>query len=148
MEQLNIDIEANAYEKTLTPKNCCSTDDEMTINFCEEGNVADPSAINGTCSDLTTPMDVTSGEECCSICLEDFVEHEIVIMLPKCSHIFHTECIKQWVTRPKANANSCPMCKCTILEEKMKKMQQLQQDQQQQQLENVPTRIQDDEEQG
>lgn len=47
-------------------------------------------------------------EEACSICLEDFKEEDEVITLP-CSghHIFHSQCILEWLPRN----NACPLCK-------------------------------------
>ncbi|KAH8382654.1 hypothetical protein KR009_004651 [Drosophila setifemur] len=43
----------------------------------------------------------------CVICLEDFVEDEILRLLP-CSHPYHTHCIDPWLTE---NRRVCPMCK-------------------------------------
>ena len=42
----------------------------------------------------------------CVICLEDFKDKERIICLP-CIHVFHSECIKSWLTKD----NCCPTCK-------------------------------------
>jgi hypothetical protein len=42
----------------------------------------------------------------CVICLQDFQNGEKATFLP-CFHIFHTECIKNWLQ----NENTCPICK-------------------------------------
>lgn len=50
-------------------------------------------------------------ESCCSICLEEYNEDELLRQLP-CHHEFHTECIVQWLTtRSRQQSNSCPLCK-------------------------------------
>ena len=45
----------------------------------------------------------------CTICLEDFIEREEVVLCP-CKHCYHQHCIKDWLRMK----NSCPMCKLTI----------------------------------
>lgn len=51
-----------------------------------------------------------SDDEKCPICLGDFEDEEMVIVLPRCSHIFHTLCIKEWMKR----ASSCPTCRAPM----------------------------------
>ena len=46
----------------------------------------------------------------CIICMESFVENEDVKKLP-CEHIFHKECIAQWLT----NEKTCPFCKNEVI---------------------------------
>ncbi|KAL5559061.1 hypothetical protein UlMin_035272 [Ulmus minor] len=48
-------------------------------------------------------------EPCC-VCQEDYNDGEDIGTL-ECGHDFHTECIKQWLTRK----NLCPICKTTAL---------------------------------
>ena len=53
------------------------------------------------------------GEATCTICYTDFREEpEKVIAELNCSnkHIFHADCLKQWV----ANNKTCPLCKEVI----------------------------------
>ena len=45
----------------------------------------------------------------CIICMEEFEEKERVKYLP-CNHLFHHNCIRQWLLREK----SCPFCKSII----------------------------------
>jgi Ring finger domain len=52
--------------------------------------------------------------ECCSICLEEFSDDEIVTALPRCCHLFHTTCIGQWILERKSN--NCPLCKSLVIE--------------------------------
>ena len=45
----------------------------------------------------------------CIICMEEFKEKEKIKLLP-CGHIFHPNCIKEWLMKQK----SCPFCKSEI----------------------------------
>ena len=45
----------------------------------------------------------------CIICMEEFENNENVKLLP-CEHIFHKNCIKQWLLKQK----TCPFCKAEI----------------------------------
>lgn len=49
-------------------------------------------------------------DECCCICLEDYSEGDVVIVL-QCKHIYHTECIRDW------HVNICPTCKAPLLDQ-------------------------------
>ncbi|XP_062098678.1 probable E3 ubiquitin-protein ligase RHG1A isoform X2 [Humulus lupulus] len=51
----------------------------------------------------------SEAEPCC-ICQEEYKEGEHIGTL-ECSHDFHTQCIKQWLT----HKNLCPICKTTAL---------------------------------
>ena len=48
-------------------------------------------------------------EECCSICLETFGQDECVRKI-KCKHVFHQKCIDQWLVRK----GECPNCKASL----------------------------------
>ncbi|KAF8033984.1 hypothetical protein BT93_C0300 [Corymbia citriodora subsp. variegata] len=43
----------------------------------------------------------------CSICLSKFRDIELLRLLPKCKHAFHTTCIDQWLE----SNSSCPLCR-------------------------------------
>ena len=47
---------------------------------------------------------------CCAICVEDILENTEVIRKLECNHIYHIECIDNWLIL-KAQ---CPMCKLHI----------------------------------
>ena len=46
----------------------------------------------------------------CPICLEDY-EIEMILNKLQCNHIYHQECIIEWLKRDK----TCPICKHNIL---------------------------------
>ncbi|KAL7593876.1 hypothetical protein Lser_V15G35356 [Lactuca serriola] len=43
----------------------------------------------------------------CAICLQDFEKEEEGRELPSCRHVFHLECIDEWLIRQ----GSCPICR-------------------------------------
>mmetsp|Transcript_31958 Transcript_31958/g.74847 ORF Transcript_31958/g.74847 Transcript_31958/m.74847 type:complete len:269 (+) Transcript_31958:244-1050(+) len=46
----------------------------------------------------------------CSICLEAFVDG-IQLSRPRCQHIFHEACLKEWLHR----ATQCPLCRAAVI---------------------------------
>lgn len=48
--------------------------------------------------------------EACTICLDDFKDDEAVVKIKKCSHLFHKQCIKEWLK----NKDKCPNCNCIV----------------------------------
>ncbi|KAI3449759.1 hypothetical protein Pfo_006424 [Paulownia fortunei] len=46
----------------------------------------------------------------CVVCLNEFQNHDMLRVLPKCSHAFHLDCIDVWL---QSNSN-CPLCRSTI----------------------------------
>ena len=49
----------------------------------------------------------------CAICLEEFQRNDIIKEFYKCKHIFHKDCLKNWLKR----ANLCPLCKHDLTED-------------------------------
>lgn len=43
----------------------------------------------------------------CSVCLSEFMEGELVRVLPECLHAFHVSCIDMWLQ----SHASCPLCR-------------------------------------
>ncbi|KAK4563991.1 hypothetical protein RGQ29_006190 [Quercus rubra] len=52
---------------------------------------------------------------CCSICLADYNDTDVLRMLPDCSHIFHLKCVDSWL---RLHA-TCPVCRNSPLPEVM-----------------------------
>ena len=46
----------------------------------------------------------------CSICLDDFEINDKVCRTKICNHLFHKECLKEWLK----TENSCPVCRNII----------------------------------
>lgn len=52
--------------------------------------------------------------ECCVICLGAFVFGESIRVLPRCKHVFHKDCIDQWMP---VRSLDCPVCRVRSIEE-------------------------------
>ncbi|KAK6531595.1 hypothetical protein TWF694_002779 [Orbilia ellipsospora] len=61
----------------------------------------------------TTVIRLNPGERCL-VCLSDFESGEISRQLVKCQHVFHKDCIDEWLT---TGRNSCPLCRGKGVEE-------------------------------
>ncbi|KAF5092735.1 hypothetical protein D0Z00_004438 [Geotrichum galactomycetum] len=62
----------------------------------------------GTDSDIGKDGAQLTPEGRCQICLSDFEKNEECRFLVNCKHVFHRECIDQWLT---TGRNSCPLCR-------------------------------------
>ena len=47
----------------------------------------------------------------CSICLDDYSDAENKITKLECGHIYHKECVKDWLE----NNSTCPVCRTEIM---------------------------------
>ncbi|KAL4614815.1 hypothetical protein ACB092_07G079700 [Castanea dentata] len=52
-----------------------------------------------------------STTSCCSICLADYKDTDVLRDLPDCGHLFHLECVDSWL---KLHA-TCPVCRNSSL---------------------------------
>jgi hypothetical protein len=48
----------------------------------------------------------------CAVCLGEFVDGELLRLLPRCAHAFHVRCIDTWL---RAHVN-CPFCRSHVLD--------------------------------
>lgn len=46
----------------------------------------------------------------CAVCLSEFDDDETLRLLPKCSHVFHPDCIDTWL----ASHVTCPVCRTNL----------------------------------
>ena len=51
-------------------------------------------------------------EQTCTICTENYINGDKVIILPGCQHLYHTRCIDPWLIKKSA----CPNCRSNIRE--------------------------------
>jgi E3 ubiquitin-protein ligase ATL6/9/15/31/42/55 len=47
----------------------------------------------------------------CAVCLSEFDDDETLRLLPKCSHVFHQDCIDTWL----ASHVTCPVCRANLV---------------------------------
>jgi Ring finger domain len=55
------------------------------------------------------------GEKYCTICLVEFKAAEKIQEILVCSHIFHIDCIKQWINSKSKHSVLCPNCNKSII---------------------------------
>ena len=115
----------NSYNKNINYISSVSSDlediiDNRNININELRNMRDrffslnlglddDTINNYPISKIKDINKLSEDKKRCTICLEDFKNNDDTIILP-CIHIFHEECIKNWM---KQN-DSCPICKYQI----------------------------------
>ncbi|XP_078165204.1 putative RING-H2 finger protein ATL36 [Carex rostrata] len=46
----------------------------------------------------------------CAICISEFIDDDILQLLPGCRHVFHTDCIDTWLE----NHVTCPVCRSNL----------------------------------
>ena len=55
---------------------------------------------------------VAAAATTCAICLSSYNEGDILKILPNCRHIFHIDCISQWLME---HSNLCPLCRLPVV---------------------------------
>ena len=97
---------------TTTPNITVTIDTTTTntnFNTDSSANNIDPIDVTNTNSGINNKDDNNSNM--CPICIENFVNNDIIIKL-KCGHNYHKTCITGWIT---TNANNpCPYCRVPI----------------------------------
>ncbi|OMP82563.1 putative RING finger membrane protein [Diplodia seriata] len=68
-----------------------------------DGDIPGPTVADGT-SAFSQPT--------CAICLDDFIDKETTVRELPCKHIYHPECIDNFL---RDNSSLCPLCKKTVL---------------------------------
>jgi hypothetical protein len=48
---------------------------------------------------------------CCSVCLDNYGDGDVLRMLPECGHLFHRECVDPWLRKHP----TCPVCRTSPL---------------------------------
>lgn len=76
---------------------CRSNDQIRTIPYLSEVKLCNSNNINSISSC------------CCSICLMDYKESDLLRMLPGCGHLFHVACVDPWLIMKL----TCPVCRKT-----------------------------------
>lgn len=56
-------------------------------------------------------LKIGNGSLECAVCLNEFEDDETLRLLPKCSHVFHTDCIDAWL----ASHTTCPVCRTNLV---------------------------------
>ncbi|KAD6119572.1 hypothetical protein E3N88_10843 [Mikania micrantha] len=61
----------------------------------------------------STVKDIKIGQQvlACAVCLNEFHDHEALRLLPECSHVFHRDCIDEWLSL----RVTCPVCRASLV---------------------------------
>jgi hypothetical protein len=87
--------------------------DSTKVDSEQEGMHTRETERNQTGSNsIDGPSFITNINTVCSICIEEFQHGEMVRLLPRCGHAFHTDCILPWLTE---RQEYCPFCKTAVL---------------------------------
>ncbi len=86
-----------------------SSDHDDDNNNIHNNDDDDESEID-TCSFIDRAY---AGCTSCHICLADFDEGERLVLLPRCGHLFHYDCILPWLRDHKS---LCPSCKTEVIQ--------------------------------
>uniref|UniRef100_A0A7N2LGX0 RING-type domain-containing protein n=1 Tax=Quercus lobata TaxID=97700 RepID=A0A7N2LGX0_QUELO len=81
------------------------TSDLNSITILEQG--LDEATLNSYPKLVYSQIKGTSPASCCSICLVDYKETDMLRLLPHCSHLFHQNCIDPWIRLHP----TCPVCR-------------------------------------
>ncbi|XP_076941439.1 RING-H2 finger protein ATL11-like [Bidens hawaiensis] len=74
----------------------------------------DPTVIaEFTSFTYSTVKDIKIGQHVleCAVCLNEFHGHKALRLLPECSHVFHRDCIDEWL----ASHVTCPVCRASFV---------------------------------
>ncbi|KAG0467048.1 hypothetical protein HPP92_018628 [Vanilla planifolia] len=75
----------------------------------------DEASLN-CCTKVTTAAVEGSTDACCSICLSDYGDSDVLRQLPDCGHMFHAACVDSWL---RCNP-TCPVCRTSPMPTTMK----------------------------
>ncbi|KAK1436122.1 hypothetical protein QVD17_01898 [Tagetes erecta] len=60
---------------------------------------------------ITFDQDIYSKNSMCCVCLGEFEMNEELHQIPSCQHMFHGDCIRNWL-----HSNvTCPLCRCSVV---------------------------------
>lgn len=88
--EIGIDGETlNSFPKISYSENVC-----RSLNYAEENE-----------------LEEAEDKKCCSICLNDYKESEVMRVIPDCGHMFQVDCIDEWLHL----YPTCPICRTSHL---------------------------------
>ncbi|KAJ9560471.1 hypothetical protein OSB04_005631 [Centaurea solstitialis] len=74
----------------------------------------DPTVVASfTTFTYSTVKEIMIGKQAleCTVCLNEFQDHEALRLLPECNHVFHRECIDEWL----GLHITCPVCRASLV---------------------------------
>lgn len=77
-----------------------------------EKPLSSPTVARSTVTGLTNASTATDYQPSCTICLEDYQNRSTIIRELSCGHIYHPDCIDEYLSE---NSSLCPQCKACML---------------------------------
>ena len=90
-------------------RNSSNRNSSKEYSNCDDDSDCDtmPNAkVDATVEKNESTIQTTQEPPICIICYVPFREGDKIGDLPYCNHVFHSDCLKQWIARK----NTCPMC--------------------------------------
>ncbi|XP_073148145.1 RING-H2 finger protein ATL70-like [Henckelia pumila] len=90
------------------PQEAAAPSDDLRHWVVEMG--LDDATLNGYPKVLYSDAKVNHKDTtaaCCSICLADYKNTDMLRILPECGHLFHLKCVDPWLRRHP----TCPVCR-------------------------------------
>ncbi|KAK3006640.1 hypothetical protein RJ639_016418 [Escallonia herrerae] len=98
---------------------CCSR--RQSPNGVARAVASNDTQVTAYDSSAPSPLSSASSRlvesESCSICLAEFERGELLRVLPRCKHMFHKDCIDQWLP---SRSLHCPVCRDCAIERDVK----------------------------
>ncbi|KAF5797695.1 putative transcription factor C2H2 family [Helianthus annuus] len=60
---------------------------------------------------IALDQDLYAKDSMCCVCLGEFEINEKLHQIPSCQHMFHGECIRNWL----GSNTTCPLCRCSVV---------------------------------
>ena len=84
--------------------------DDETLNSFPKMPYSEKDSQSFTSAERTE-LEEAEDKKCCSICLNDYEDSEVVRVIPDCGHMFHKDCIDEWLRLHP----TCPICRTSPL---------------------------------
>ncbi|CAM0876696.1 unnamed protein product [Alopecurus aequalis] len=84
-------------------------DDDVELGIDEATLKGYPEVVYGEVKGRRKKLGTTC--TCCSVCLDNYGDGDVLRMLPDCGHLFHRECVDPWLRKHP----TCPVCRTSPL---------------------------------
>lgn len=105
VEVIDLTVETRTTRRGIIIDLVSDTEDDLSDDIFGENGIL---PITSASSSSTATTEV----ENCVICIGDITHHPTMML--HCGHIFHVECILNWIKELPDTAPNCPICRSII----------------------------------